>query len=78
MRSTPEVPTPLDSDAFSSEAAFVHLALALTNLATIPTEEPAAWPQAVANRLGLDWIGCREELYLSRQNGHGFAALLAA
>lgn len=71
-------PTPLDSDSFSSEAAFIHQALALTNLATISTEEPAAWPHGVANRLGLDWIGCREDLYLSRQNGHGFAALLAA
>ena len=71
-------PTPLDGEIFSNSAALIHLAMALSSQHEVPTEEPECWPRDVAARLGLDWTACREELYLCRQNGHGFSALLNA
>ena len=71
-------PTPLDGETFSNSAALIHLAMALSSLPEVPSEEPECWPRDVAARLGLDWAACCEELYLCRQNGHGFSALLNA
>lgn len=70
---------PLKAEPFSNEAALIHLAIALSTLQEeIPEEEPEDWPHAVANRLGLSWQQCRNEALLLQEQGHGYAALIAA
>lgn len=70
---------PLKAEPFSNEAALIHLAIALGILQeNIPEEEPEDWPHAVAERLGLSWLQCRNEARLLQEQGHGYAALIAA
>jgi putative nucleotidyltransferase with HDIG domain len=70
--------TPFAGDRFCHQAGFIHLALVLVSLDSIPLEAPNLWPATVARALDLEWPVCRELLLQCRQQGHGFAALLAA
>jgi putative nucleotidyltransferase with HDIG domain len=69
---------PFAGDRFCHQAGFIHLALVLVSLDSIPLEAPNLWPATVARALDLEWPVCRELLIQCRQQGHGFAALLAA
>lgn len=71
--------SPLKADPFSTEAALIHLGIALTALPEVVPDDPLDdWPVKVAERLGLSWEDGRAEVFMLREQGHGYAALIAA
>lgn len=69
---------PLLAKEFSAEAALIHLAIALAAQSDVGDEAPPEWPAQVAERLGLSWSDCAAVFVALREQGNGYAGLLAA
>ena len=69
---------PMKAKEFSSEAGFIHLAIVLAAQSDVGEEAPPEWPQSVAEQLGLTWADCAAQFSALREQGNGYAGLLAA
>jgi HD-like signal output (HDOD) protein len=70
---------PLKAEAFSVEAALIHLAIELSTVSEPFTDEPpAGWPEKVAESVAISWPECCKILDIFHANGSGYDALIAA
>ncbi|WP_368205424.1 HDOD domain-containing protein [Aeromonas sp. s5] len=69
---------PLLAKEFSAEAAIIHLAIVLAAQSDVGEAAPPEWPTQVAERLGLSWPDCAAVFVALREQGNGYAGLLAA
>lgn len=69
---------PLLAKEFSAEAALIHLGIVLAAQSDVGEEAPPEWPTQVAERLGLAWPDCAAVFMALREQGNGYAGLLAA
>ena len=69
---------PMLAKEFSPEAGLIHLAIVLAAQSDVGEEAPPEWPHKVADALGLSWADCAAQFTALREQGNGYAGLLAA
>ncbi|MBL0668324.1 HDOD domain-containing protein [Aeromonas jandaei] len=69
---------PMLAKEFSAEAGLIHLAIVLAAQSDVGEEAPPEWPAKVAEKLGLSWVDCAAQFTALREQGNGYAGLLAA
>ncbi|WP_439828350.1 HDOD domain-containing protein [Aeromonas enteropelogenes] len=69
---------PMLAKEFSTEAGLIHLAIVLAAQSDVGEAAPPEWPDKVADKLGLPWADCAAEFTALREQGNGYAGLLAA
>ena len=69
---------PMLAKEFSAEAGLIHLAIVLAAQSDVGEEAPPEWPHKVADALGLSWADCAAQFTALREQGNGYAGLLAA
>ena len=70
--------SPLLAPEFPLDAAIINLALVLSTQSQISNEAPPEWPADLAQQAALPWLLCASVLQEMRDQGNGYASLLAA